>query len=207
MWKLVILKWNKYNKLTIIEEIFWKNRRYFNCKCECWVEKIIALDNIISWKSKSCWCYRKEKSTERFITHWMRNTRFYNIFAKIKQRCNNSNDTSYKNYWLRWIKCEWNSFEKFREDMYESYLEHCKIYWIKNTTIDRKDNNLNYRKSNCKWGTYGLQARNRKNVFLYKHNWKSMCIKDWCLELWLKYNTVRSKIYKNKLTIKEALRL
>ena len=74
--------------------------------------------------------------------------------------------------------------------MYESYLIHCNKFWEENTSIDREKNNSWYYESNCKWKTRKQQARNRKSSIIYK--WK--CLLDWCNELWLNYNTIKSRL-------------
>ena len=82
--------------------------------------------------------------------HWMTWTRFNNIFRWIKARCNIKSHPSYKNYWWAWIRCLWNSFEEFKNDMYDSYIKHVEKFWEKNTTIDRIDYNWNYCKNSQK---------------------------------------------------------
>lgn len=48
--------------------------------------------------------------------------------------------------------------------MYESYLEHAKIYGEQNTTLERKMVNQGYNKGNCIWITMEKQHGNtRKN--------------------------------------------
>ena len=89
----------------------------------------------------------------------MNETRFYNIYRQIKHRCSSK---YYKEYCWRWIKCLWNSFEEFKNDMYESYLEHIKEHWEKDTSIDRIDVNGNYCKDNCRWATFEEQANNKQ---------------------------------------------
>ncbi len=70
-------------------------------------------------------------------------------------RCTNPNNKSYKHYGGRGIKvCErWKDFSKFKEDLYDSYIEHVKIYGEKNTTLDRIDVNGDYTMDNVRWAT------------------------------------------------------
>ena len=58
---------------------------------------------------------------------------------------------------------EWlQDFINFKNDMYDSYLEHCKLKWEKNTTIDRINVNLWYNKENCRWADWVIQANNKR---------------------------------------------
>lgn len=81
--------------------------------------------------------------------------RIRNIFACMKQRCNNPKSKDYKYYGGRGIKCEWNNFDDFYKDMKKGYKE--------NLTIDRIDVNKNYCKENCRWVVKNLQQQNRRS--------------------------------------------
>jgi len=170
MWnKINIHEWDMFWRLIIINEDYWKKRRRFLCECECWKEKIILLESLRSWKTKSCWCLQKEIACW-VKKHWMKWTRFYRIWRGMKTRCYNKNSDAYKYYWKRGIKIysKWiNSFELFRDDMYIDYVLH---YMANNwdTSIDRINVNWNYSKENCRWTT--MKEQNNNKQIHYENN-------------------------------------
>ena len=188
----------KFNNLTITNEFKWqsKGQRLVKCICDCGNETWVLFNNITTGHIKSCGCkYRKALGdSEKKETK-----RFYNIYSKMKSRCNNLNETCYKLYGGRGIKCEWNSYEEFKKDMYESYCEHLKKYGEKNTTLDRIDVDGNYCKENCRWATLEEQANNTRltnKVIMKDGSIKSL--KEISKIYNIKMSTLYQRYYKSK---------
>lgn len=106
--------------------------------------------------SKSCGCLAKVITSIVHKTHGMSETRTYNIWLGMIQRCNNPHNDRFDDYGGRGIKlCErWERFENFFEDMGEA---------PSGLSIHRIHNDLGYSKANCKWATRKEQARKKRN--------------------------------------------
>ena len=173
-----MIKNQKYNDLTFLEETKPRltpsggKRRFGIFLCSCGVTTETAISPVRCGTVKSCGCVGLKKFTKYVKTkgkqrgsykHGFFGTRFYSIWSAIPARCEKPTNISYRFYGARGIKCEYKDFLEFKEDMYDSYVEHVKKYGEKETTIDRIDSSQNYKKGNCRWSTYTEQARNRKN--------------------------------------------
>lgn len=183
MAKLIEIKWwERYWRLTLTWrdkfERHWKknNRiRFVECVCDCWKVVWVRLGGL-RFETRSCWCLTAEVSkhnTAYRTKHWMYKTRIYGIYRWVKGRCSNPNHISYKYYWWKWIKILWERFEDFYRDMWDSYNEHVKLYWEKETTLDRINRDWDYCKENCKWSTRKEQMYNREIVDLYWFDYTS----------------------------------
>lgn len=122
--------------------------------------------------------------------HWMRNTRFYRIRYNILWRCNREWPRSdhYKN---KWIKCLRSSFDEFKNDMYEKYIDHVNLFWEQKTSINRIDNDWNYCKENCERATSKTQSLNTSRNLMIERDWVIMSAKEWSDHLGINENTIR----------------
>ena len=92
-------------------------------------------------------------------THGMTGTRIHRIWQGMLQRCRSKNNLNYGGRGIKVCK-RWLKFENFQVDMYESYVEHVAKFGEYDTTLDRKKNDGNYSKQNCRWATREMQLNN-----------------------------------------------
>jgi hypothetical protein len=128
-------------------------------------------------------------------THGESKTKFYSRYIGIRRRCIEKKNKDYPRYGGRGIIFEWNSFEEFKKDMYESFLIHFKKYG-KNTSIERINSNGNYCKENCIWATIKEQGLNKKTSKFLTVNGVTKNYSEWarligCSRQALRYRIVQ----------------
>lgn len=159
------------SRLTLIRELWsrqsksGRKEKIWLYKCTCGNEKEIAISNA-KGTTFSCGCLKKEGNK---TTHWMTNTRIYQIYMGMKKRCENKLCEAYKYYGGKWIKiCErWNTFSNFLEDNKEKYAD--------NLTIDRIDSNWGYEPSNCQWITWWENSRKARKGYTIFEDGTKIC--------------------------------
>lgn len=112
----------------------------------------------------------------------------WNSWDHMKRRCNNPNDTKYKNYGANGISvcARWlMSFELFYEDMGDRPV---------GTSLDRYPNkNGNYEPGNCRWATPIEQSRNtNKNRFI-AYKGETLCVAEWAQKFGVASTTIISR--------------
>jgi len=193
----------QFGRLTVIKRngVSKDGHILWSCRCICNKKINVNGNSLKSGHTKSCGCLRKETSSINSkiysTTHGHRHTSIYNIWIGMIQRCNNPKNNSYRYYGGRGIfVCKrWMKFEHFLEDVGER---------PKGKTLGRINNNMGYKKSNCKWSTPKEQSRNKRNTKFYYYNNKKQDL----LTLAEKYNikpaTLRERISRG-LSIEKAL--
>ena len=134
-----------------------------------------------------------------FITHGLSGTKEYKTWERLRSRCNNPNNPSYKNYGGRGIcVCvRWDKFENFYKDM--------GLMPKGLNTIDRINTNGNYTPYNCRWASWSDQSRNKRTSLMVTFRGETKCLKDWTDKLNLRYDPIIQRLLKSKWSVEKAL--
>jgi len=126
-------------------------------------------------------------------------SREYNIWAMMRQRCNNPNAANYNNYGARGITvCDrWNKFNNFYKDMGPSPSEK--------HTLDRLDNDGPYSPENCVWSDVERQQNNRRNTFRITAYGETLSLAQWSRRTGLTRDQIRHRIRSMGMSPEEAL--
>jgi len=145
----------------------------------------VDTSSVKSGKSTQC---RQCGST----THGKHKSRIYQCYHDMKNRCYNKKSEVYKYYGGRGIKVckKWtNNFEAFEKwALKNNYTD--------DLTIDRKDNDGNYKPRNCRWTTRTIQSRNTRKLSVNnKSGYRGVSIskkgKKWIAQIKINNKTIR----------------
>jgi hypothetical protein len=133
------------------------------------------------------------------ITHRQSKTRLHNIWVKMRARCQNPNNDSFRFYGARGVTvCDrWNKFELFRSDVGDPPSDK--------HTLDRIKATGNYEPGNVRWATAAEQSRNCRRTIYAEIDGERMCLKDAAAARGFKYATVRDRIQRHGWTVDQAL--
>ena len=142
----------------------------------------------------------KTKGKDRYTyKHGMARTRFYRCWMRMRRRCSEVNDVSYKYYGGRGITvCDrWQDFQNFYADMFSTYSDVL--------SIDRIDNDGNYEPNNCRWATNAEQSSNKRSTHQITYNGVTKSLPEWAEEKGLKVSTLWNRLFKYKWPVADAL--
>lgn len=174
--KAIDLTGEKFGRWTVLQFAGWDESKQWLCRCECGTERVVTGRNLRSGASYSCGCWNLEQIRQP-KKHGMAKTSEFRIWCMLLGRCYRETDPAYANYGGRGIRvCKrWrDSFKAFYADMGPR---------PKGLTIERIDNDGDYKPSNCRWATNREQQRNKRTNRYIEAFGKRQILQDWAREL------------------------
>jgi len=131
--------------------------------------------------------------------HGLKKHPLHKVWASMRQRCRNPKDKSYKNYGGRGICiCHaWNEFKPF-------YMWAVSHGYKRGLTIERIDNNCNYRPSNCTFIPLADQSKNRRGLCFISFNGETKTLSQWARDIGIDRMTLKDR-FKFRWSLKDAL--
>lgn len=202
MSRLQDLTGKRFGRLVVLERAESVNgRTMWKCKCDCGVECVKESYSLKIGDTRSCGCLHKDIIKITSKKHGLSKHPLYKRYLKIKERCYNPNNKSYKDYGGRGIKMcdEWlNDFVAFynwaMENGYEKGLE-----------IDRIDNNKGYSPDNCRFVDRTIQANNRRTSHYLTLNGQTKTIANWSKEIHIDHSVIEQRVNKLGWSDEKAL--
>lgn len=193
----------KYGKLTVVEfagiheNPCGTKRRLWKCICDCGNEKVVQEANLKNGTTVSCGCHRLEMAKQRLTKHNGANDRLYGIWKSMKRRCNSKRDKHYSSYGGRGIKVcqEWSDdYQSFKEWAYQNGYDPCAEF--QECTLDRIDNDGDYKPSNCRFVDKITQMNNMSTNRHVVFNGEKMTIAEF--SRMLNIDPMRARYYIDK---------
>ena len=142
---------------------------------------------------KSCGCLRADfvrsiatKHSDCRPGHY---TSEWYAWSSMRQRCINPKHAAYRDYGGRGITvcAAWT-------DSYEAFLADMGRKPTPKHTLDRIDVNAGYSPENCRWATWAVQQRNRRNNHMVEYRGKTMCVTDFATAIGMPASRVFARL-------------
>ena len=186
--------------MTLLKEVgIIKNRRSFECRCDCGHIGIHSLYGLTSGQTKSCGCLRKKTFLERNTTHGKSRTKLNFVRQSMLQRCYNKKCKAYRWYGAKGIiVCD-----EWKNDLMSFYNWAMENGYKEGLTLDRIKSTGNYEPSNCRWVAMDIQQRNKSNNVFIEFNGETMCVTDWANRIGIDHETLNKRL--KNWTLEKAL--
>jgi len=160
---IVDLAGARFGRLTVVrldaQQEHGKHARWV-CVCDCGTECVAPSKHLRAGEKRSCGCLAREvgaKNADVIRKHGATGTPEYVAWQGMINRCEVQSRRSWKNYGGRGIRVA----EEWRHD-FMAFLSHVGPRPSSAHSLDRIDNDGNYRPGNVRWATRDVQNANRR---------------------------------------------
>jgi hypothetical protein len=196
-----------FGRLTVISCVGRKlgGNVYWLCRCECGELREVRGSHLTSANTMSCGCARDERCAQlgrrsggNNRTHDASGTPTFSSWRCMISRCCNPRHPHYNRYGGRGILVHprWSDFDSFLADMGER---------PPGMTLDRIDNDDDYKPGNCRWATTREQHTNMSSNVLLHFDDRVQTIVEWAEELGIKSKTLWSRLNVCGWSVEQAL--
>lgn len=176
---------------------------YWHCVCDCGNKREICGAALTRRRqpSRSCGCVNL-KHGHTWQDGVKKYTRTYRAWRKMRDRCYDDTRDNFHCHGGRGIKvCQrWQGQDGFVNFLID--LGECP----NGMTLERIDNDDNYKPGNCRWATMHDQSRNKRNNVMLSLNGKTQCLTDWAWEYKISVSSLWYRLFRHKWPLAKALK-
>jgi len=169
----------RFGVLTVLSD---DDSRGALCRCDCGTERLFGRGVLVKGEQKSCGCRVQNRGKAPVNKrHGLRHSREYTSWNQMVQRCRNESLASYKRYGALGVKVadEWVG-----PDGFDRFIAYVGMRPTPQHSIDRYPCRTgNYEPGNVRWATPREQAVNRRTTRLITFRGRTLCSKEWAVEL------------------------
>lgn len=177
--------------LNLLPDSSNRKARRWRCICDCGRNITLYENRLIEGGITSCGRCDRVSKQRKYPPE-------YNVWASMIERCGNKNNPDYKNYGGRGIKVckEWLSYDVFIKDMGER---------PNGMTLDRIDNEGDYKPNNCRWASWFTQGNNKRGNRYIEHNGRMYTVSELALMLNVESELLYSRVLKYGWSVEDAI--
>jgi hypothetical protein len=141
----------------------------WKCLCDCSNHAVVRAGHLLQGKTRSCGCLAldKVKGNTYNLKHGQAKVQqgpVYRTWVRCRSYCSDPNNPSYHIYGGKGIRCLWDSFEQFYDDIGREYPRP-------GHRLKRIDNELDFGPDTCFWqpigtGVKGVNYHKRSRKFV-----------------------------------------